>query len=156
MCLVLDLDFRRSERTSFWFSLEWGLFWFSKAVVPLTKSQYLSLGNKNFLFWMLILNFLNNIFLASQLVAMGILCRIIEYCVKKRLQWNSCFARKVCKEREYYENMLRYLRKNLAVCALQTVCYFIWLLLKFEILHQIHYDKSLYALVFIHMIRKLW
>ncbi|WJX59066.1 hypothetical protein P8452_44447 [Trifolium repens] len=41
--------------------------------------------------------------------------RIIEYCVKKRLQWNSCFARKFCKESEYYDNLMRYLRKNLAL-----------------------------------------
>ncbi|KAL3647346.1 hypothetical protein CASFOL_008314 [Castilleja foliolosa] len=41
--------------------------------------------------------------------------RIIEYCIKKRLLWNACFARKVCKEGEYYEEMMRYLRKNLAL-----------------------------------------
>ncbi|KAL5558920.1 hypothetical protein UlMin_035131 [Ulmus minor] len=41
--------------------------------------------------------------------------RIIEHCIKKRLQWNTCFARKVCKEGEYYEDMMRYLRKNLAL-----------------------------------------
>ncbi|XP_052189288.1 uncharacterized protein LOC127799358 [Diospyros lotus] len=41
--------------------------------------------------------------------------RIIEHCVKKRLQWNTCFARKVIKEGEYYEEMMRYLRKNLAL-----------------------------------------
>lgn len=41
--------------------------------------------------------------------------RIIESCIKKRLQWKSCFARKVCKESEYYEEMMRYLRKNLAL-----------------------------------------
>lgn len=41
--------------------------------------------------------------------------RIIDSCIKKRLQWNSCFARKVCKESEYYEEMMRYLRKNLAL-----------------------------------------
>ncbi|TKY57021.1 FAM91A1 protein [Spatholobus suberectus] len=41
--------------------------------------------------------------------------RIIEYCIKKRLQWNSCFARKVCKENEYYEDMMRYLQRNLAL-----------------------------------------
>ncbi|GLU16139.1 hypothetical protein SLE2022_325890 [Rubroshorea leprosula] len=41
--------------------------------------------------------------------------RIIEHCIKKRLQWNTCFARKVCKESEYYEDMMRYLRKNLAL-----------------------------------------
>ncbi|KAI9108967.1 hypothetical protein K1719_019922 [Acacia pycnantha] len=43
--------------------------------------------------------------------------RIVDYCIKKRLQWNSCFARKVCYESEYYEEMLRYLQKNLAVCS---------------------------------------
>ncbi|KAK9271195.1 hypothetical protein L1049_026785 [Liquidambar formosana] len=41
--------------------------------------------------------------------------RIIEHCIKKRLQWNTCYARKVCKESEYYEDMMRYLRKNLAL-----------------------------------------
>ncbi|XP_042448342.1 protein FAM91A1-like isoform X1 [Zingiber officinale] len=41
--------------------------------------------------------------------------RIINHCIKKRLQWNHCFARKVCKEGEYYEEMMRYLRKNLAL-----------------------------------------
>ncbi|CAJ1971147.1 unnamed protein product [Sphenostylis stenocarpa] len=41
--------------------------------------------------------------------------RIIEYCIKKRLQWKNCFARKVCKENEYYEDMMRYLQKNLAL-----------------------------------------
>ncbi|XWS14962.1 hypothetical protein CRYUN_Cryun35bG0053400 [Craigia yunnanensis] len=41
--------------------------------------------------------------------------RIINHCIKKRLQWNTCFARKVCKESEYYEEMMRYLRKNLAL-----------------------------------------
>lgn len=42
-------------------------------------------------------------------------CRIIDHCIRKRLHWNTCFARKVCKEGEYYEEMMRYLRKNLAV-----------------------------------------
>ncbi|KAK3025947.1 hypothetical protein RJ639_040863 [Escallonia herrerae] len=41
--------------------------------------------------------------------------RVIEHCIRKRLQWNTCFARKVCKEGEYYEEMMRYLRKNLAL-----------------------------------------
>ncbi|KAF5740192.1 hypothetical protein HS088_TW11G00258 [Tripterygium wilfordii] len=41
--------------------------------------------------------------------------RIVEHCIKKRLQWNTCFGRKVCKEGEYYEDMMRYLRKNLAL-----------------------------------------
>ncbi|KAG4402738.1 hypothetical protein GLYMA_02G270100v4 [Glycine max] len=40
---------------------------------------------------------------------------IIKYCIRKRLQWSSCFARKVCKENEYYEDMMRYLQKNLAL-----------------------------------------
>lgn len=41
--------------------------------------------------------------------------KVIEHCIKKRLQWNTCFARKVSKEAEYYEEMMRYLRKNLAL-----------------------------------------
>ncbi|CAN6342362.1 unnamed protein product [Urochloa humidicola] len=41
--------------------------------------------------------------------------RIVDYCIRKRLPWSSCFARKVCKEGEYYEDMMRYLRKNLAL-----------------------------------------
>ncbi|KAI5433671.1 hypothetical protein KIW84_020802 [Lathyrus oleraceus] len=49
--------------------------------------------------------------------------RTIEYCVKKRLQWNSCLARKFCKESEYYENMMRYLRKNLALFPYHLVDY---------------------------------
>ncbi|KAL9254917.1 FAM91A1-like protein [Drosera capensis] len=40
---------------------------------------------------------------------------IIDHCVRKRLQWNTCFARKVIKESEYYEEMMRYLRRNLAL-----------------------------------------
>ncbi|GAB2271345.1 hypothetical protein Dimus_006186 [Dionaea muscipula] len=41
--------------------------------------------------------------------------RIIEHCIRKRLYWNACFARKVIKESEYYEEMMRYLRRNLAL-----------------------------------------
>ncbi|KAJ1286894.1 hypothetical protein BS78_03G387300 [Paspalum vaginatum] len=41
--------------------------------------------------------------------------RIVDYCIRKRLPWNSCFARKICKEGEYYDDMMRYLRKNLAL-----------------------------------------
>ncbi|KAF8748891.1 hypothetical protein HU200_012818 [Digitaria exilis] len=41
--------------------------------------------------------------------------RIVDYCIRKRLPWNSCFAQKICKEGEYYEDMMRYLRKNLAL-----------------------------------------
>ncbi|KAK1284007.1 hypothetical protein QJS10_CPB21g00500 [Acorus calamus] len=41
--------------------------------------------------------------------------RVMEHCIKKRILWNACFARKVCKEGEYYEEMMRYLRKNLAL-----------------------------------------
>lgn len=41
--------------------------------------------------------------------------RIVEHCIKKRLQWNTAFARKVCRESEYYEAMMNYLRKNLAL-----------------------------------------
>ncbi|GER54104.1 protein FAM91A1 [Striga asiatica] len=41
--------------------------------------------------------------------------RIIDHCIKKRLSWSACFARKVCKEGEYYEELMRYLRRNLAL-----------------------------------------
>ncbi|KAL3504790.1 hypothetical protein ACH5RR_034631 [Cinchona calisaya] len=41
--------------------------------------------------------------------------RVIDHCIKKRLLWNACFARKVCKEGEYYEEMMRYMRRNLAL-----------------------------------------
>uniref|UniRef100_A0A2C9WE27 FAM91 N-terminal domain-containing protein n=1 Tax=Manihot esculenta TaxID=3983 RepID=A0A2C9WE27_MANES len=41
--------------------------------------------------------------------------RIVELCIKKRQQWKTCFARKVCKESDYYDEMMRYLRKNLAL-----------------------------------------
>ncbi|KAH9625933.1 hypothetical protein KSS87_022021 [Heliosperma pusillum] len=41
--------------------------------------------------------------------------RVIDHCIKKRLQWNTCFARKLIKESEYYEEMMRYLRRNLAL-----------------------------------------
>ncbi|KAL6627766.1 hypothetical protein ACP70R_031492 [Stipagrostis hirtigluma subsp. patula] len=40
---------------------------------------------------------------------------IVNYCIRKRLQWNTCFARRVCREGEYYEEMMRYLRRNLAL-----------------------------------------
>lgn len=49
-----------------------------------------------------------------------ILCRIVELCIKKRQQWKTCFARKVCKESDYYDEMMRYLRKNLAVRFVQS------------------------------------
>lgn len=39
-----------------------------------------------------------------------------EYCIKKRLKWSECAARNACRENEYYEDLVRYLRKNLAVC----------------------------------------
>uniref|UniRef100_A0ACD5T7I5 Uncharacterized protein n=1 Tax=Avena sativa TaxID=4498 RepID=A0ACD5T7I5_AVESA len=41
--------------------------------------------------------------------------RVVDYCVRKRLPWNACFSRKVCKEGEYYEDLMRYLRVNLAL-----------------------------------------
>nr|XP_043616969.1 protein FAM91 homolog [Erigeron canadensis] len=41
--------------------------------------------------------------------------RITEHCIKKRLQWSTSFVRKVCREAEYYEDMMRYLRRNLAL-----------------------------------------
>lgn len=41
--------------------------------------------------------------------------RIVDYCIRKRLQWNTCFARRVYREGEYYEEMMRYLQRNLAL-----------------------------------------
>ncbi|KAL4559015.1 hypothetical protein LXL04_031147 [Taraxacum kok-saghyz] len=41
--------------------------------------------------------------------------RITDHCIKKRLQWRTSFVRKVCREGEYYEDMMRYLRRNLAL-----------------------------------------
>ncbi|KAM0863098.1 hypothetical protein ACQ4PT_044815 [Festuca glaucescens] len=41
--------------------------------------------------------------------------RVVDYCIRKRLPWTSCFSRKVCKEGEYYEDLMRYLRTNLAL-----------------------------------------
>ncbi|XP_025608984.1 uncharacterized protein [Arachis hypogaea] len=41
--------------------------------------------------------------------------RIVQHCIKKRLQWSSCYARKVSKENEYYDEMIPYLRKHLAL-----------------------------------------
>ncbi|XP_076924145.1 uncharacterized protein LOC143586489 [Bidens hawaiensis] len=41
--------------------------------------------------------------------------RIIAHCIKRRLLWRTSFVRKVCRESEYYEDMMRYLRKNLAL-----------------------------------------
>ncbi|KAF6152128.1 hypothetical protein GIB67_031450, partial [Kingdonia uniflora] len=49
--------------------------------------------------------------------------RVIDHCIRKRLQWNTCFARKVCKESEYYEDMMRYLRRNLALFPYQLAEY---------------------------------
>ena len=62
-----------------------------------------------FYFWVVAVSFF---FIVLFLI---VLCRVIEHCIKKRLLWNTCFACKVCKEGEYYEDMMRYLRKNLAV-----------------------------------------
>jgi hypothetical protein len=41
----------------------------------------------------------------------------LNYCIRKRLQWNTCFARRVYREAEYYEEMMRYLQRNLSVCS---------------------------------------
>jgi hypothetical protein len=59
-----------------------------------------------------------------------VLYRVKEYCIKKRLKWSDCAARNACKENEYYEDLVRHLRKNLAlfpyhlaenVCRVQRV-----------------------------------
>ncbi|XP_024528555.1 protein FAM91A1 isoform X1 [Selaginella moellendorffii] len=41
--------------------------------------------------------------------------KIKEYCIKKRLKWSECHARNACREGEYYDDLMRYLRKNLAL-----------------------------------------
>ncbi|MED6151447.1 hypothetical protein PIB30_082626 [Stylosanthes scabra] len=41
--------------------------------------------------------------------------RVVQHCIKKRLQWSSCFAGKVSKENEYYDEMIPYLRKQLSL-----------------------------------------
>ncbi|KAI5079634.1 hypothetical protein GOP47_0005113 [Adiantum capillus-veneris] len=56
--------------------------------------------------------------------------RVKEYCIKKRYKWSDCLAKSACKESEYYEDLMNYLRKNLAlfpyhlaeyVCRIQRV-----------------------------------
>lgn len=68
--------------------------------------------------WLLFLAFFNSPIGSSPVIysPTSLSYRIIDHCLRRRLQWNSCFARKVCKEGEYYEEMMRYLRRNLAVC----------------------------------------
>ncbi|XP_024363370.1 uncharacterized protein [Physcomitrium patens] len=41
--------------------------------------------------------------------------RVKEYCIKKRLKWSECAARNACRENDYYEELVRYLQKNLAL-----------------------------------------
>lgn len=41
--------------------------------------------------------------------------RVVDYCIRKRLNWNASFARKVAREPDYYDDMMRYLKKNLAL-----------------------------------------
>lgn len=43
--------------------------------------------------------------------------RVKEHCIKKRLRWSDCLARMTCKESEFYEDLVTYLRKNQAVCV---------------------------------------
>eukprot|EP00850_Spirogloea_muscicola_P001330 SM000005S17127 [mRNA] locus=s5:314702:320984:+ [translate_table: standard] len=38
--------------------------------------------------------------------------RIKEHCIKKRYRWSKCAAKNVCKEYEYYEDLMRHLKKN--------------------------------------------
>jgi hypothetical protein len=33
------------------------------------------------------------------------------------MKWGDSLAKAACKEAEYYEDLMNYLRKNLAVCA---------------------------------------
>jgi hypothetical protein len=41
--------------------------------------------------------------------------RVKEYCIKKRLKWSECAARHSCRENEYYDDLVRYLRRNLGL-----------------------------------------
>lgn len=41
--------------------------------------------------------------------------KVKDYCIKKRFKWGDCLARVACKESEYYEDLMNYLRKNLAL-----------------------------------------
>ncbi|MCO5570831.1 hypothetical protein L7F22_024559 [Adiantum nelumboides] len=56
--------------------------------------------------------------------------RVKEFCIKKRYKWSDCLAKSTCKESEYYEDLMNYLRKNLAlfpyhlaeyVCRIQRI-----------------------------------
>lgn len=56
--------------------------------------------------------------------------KVKDYCIKKRFKWSDCLAKSACKESEYYEDLMNYLRKNLAlfpyhlaeyVCRIQRV-----------------------------------
>eukprot|EP00850_Spirogloea_muscicola_P001275 SM000004S15145 [mRNA] locus=s4:1495822:1502389:+ [translate_table: standard] len=38
--------------------------------------------------------------------------RIKEHCIKKRYRWSKCAAKNVCKEYEYYEDLMRHVKKN--------------------------------------------
>ena len=50
--------------------------------------------------------------------------RVKDYCIKKRIKWSDSLAKVTCKESEYYEDMMSYLRKNLAVCINDLVIMF--------------------------------
>lgn len=41
--------------------------------------------------------------------------KVKDYCIKKRFKWSDCLAKSACKESEYYEDLMNYLRKNLAL-----------------------------------------
>jgi hypothetical protein len=41
--------------------------------------------------------------------------RIKDYCIRKRYRWSDCHAKSACREMEYYEDLIRYTRKSLAV-----------------------------------------
>jgi hypothetical protein len=44
--------------------------------------------------------------------------RIKDYCIRKRYRWSECHAKSACREMEYYEDLIRYTRKSLAVSTL--------------------------------------
>lgn len=42
--------------------------------------------------------------------------RVKDYCIHRGLDWSTCNVRTCCSEHEYYEDLLRYYRRNTRVC----------------------------------------
>ncbi|KAJ7538572.1 hypothetical protein O6H91_11G054800 [Diphasiastrum complanatum] len=41
--------------------------------------------------------------------------KVKEFCIKKQCKWSNCLSRNTFKESEYYEDLIQYLRKKLAL-----------------------------------------